>query len=141
MLLLFWTRLNEVGCVWPQLTTMQRQGGRSPGSQDSRTPPPVSHRGLPKNQPRLKLRPRQLFRQHLRSDQRTARCAGLVDVTSKFQVRPPAEESNRSIDCAHFSIQRDSPTHTQESRTGDDLRIRVPLHDKTVVKPSKAPRS
>ena len=59
LLSLFWTRLNEMGCGWPQLTTMQRQslrliGGKSLGSQtprDPATPRPrqptaVSHRGL-----------------------------------------------------------------------------------------------
>ena len=48
-----WTRLNEMECVWPQLTTMQRQPLRQIGGRVRLPPPPsprqltpVSHRGL-----------------------------------------------------------------------------------------------
>ena len=55
-------------------------------STSPRRPTVVSHRGLPKNLLRLKLRLRQLFRQHLDSERGPDRYEGLVDVMSNFQV-------------------------------------------------------
>ena len=56
-----------------------------------------------------------------------------MDVMSSFQVQPA--RVNWSIVGAHFSILRNEE---EMSRTGLDLRIRVPLHEENR---QKAPRS
>ena len=131
MLLLFLRQAEESPCVCPRDAEMNcATSDRTPGRQDSWRPPSppsprrptaVSHRGLPKTPPHLKLR----LRQHLNSERRTAKYERLVDVMSSFHVRPPARKATEAspVHTSPVSVTR-RPKHRragQETTTGSEF--------------------
>ena len=79
----------------------------------------------------------QLLKQHLNAEKHPAKYKALVDAMSSFHVRPLARETTEvsTLYTSPFSATRRVGT---ESRTRDDLRIRVSLHleNKINVRPS-----